>query len=235
MIAAPSSCIWTCSRLMRLAHVRHRHVAMDGDVAGLLVHRQLHGRGVELEEQRRAAERMIRRRPPCAPRHGRRSRHPGDPAQPAPARAAAKRLVVIGAQPSSRSLIADVRARAQDRVAHQHGRARRRRLLVVGHDRGVAHHDRHVVDRHAQLVGADLGEDRSRALADVLRSGVDHHAAVGQQADQRVRQAGGRARLDAQRDATPTTCRLRRLPADQLGRATDGVAPTRRRRACRTG
>ena len=90
-------------------------------------------------------------------------------------------------------------------VAHQHGRAAGRRLLVVGHDRGVAHDDGDPVERHAELLGRDLGEDRPRALAHVRRAGVDDDAAVGQQPDRRVREAGRRPRLEPDRDpATPT-------------------------------
>ena len=99
--------------------------------------------------------------------------------------------------PPSPQLGLDVAAGAQDGVAHQHGRAGGRRLLVVGHDGRVAHDHRDRVDRHAQLLGGDLGKDRPRALADVRRARVDDDAAVGQQADDRVRQAGRRARLDA--------------------------------------
>ena len=61
----------------------------------------------------------------------------------------------------------DVAAGGEDRVAHQHGRAAGRGLLVVRHDRGVAHDDRDPVERRAELVGRDLGEDRPRALAHV--------------------------------------------------------------------
>ena len=78
------------------------------------------------------------------------------------------------------------RQASQDRVAHQHRRAAGRGLLVVRHDGGVAHDDRDPVERRAELLGRDLGEDRPRALAHVGRAGVDDDAAVGEQADGRV-------------------------------------------------
>ena len=91
----------------------------------------------------------------------------------------------------------DGAAAVQDRGAHEHRRPARRRLLVVRHDGGVAHDDGDPVERRAELLGRDLGEDRPRALAHVRRAGVDDDAAVGQQPDGRVGQAGRRARTSA--------------------------------------
>ena len=68
-----------------------------------------------------------------------------------------------------------------------------------GHDGGVAHDDGDPVERRAQLVAGDLGEDRAGALAHVRGAGVDDDAAVGEQAHGRVGEPGRRARLDARR------------------------------------
>ena len=107
--------------------------------------------------------------------------------------------------PSSRAAIARSfawmsRQARRTGVAHEDRRATGRRLLVVRHDGRVAHDDRDPVERRAELVRGDLGEDRAGALAHVRRAGVDDDAAVGEQPDGRVRQAGRRARLEADRD-----------------------------------
>ena len=129
----------------------------------------------------------------------------------------------------------DVAARAQDRVAHEHRRSTGRRLLVVRHDRGVAHDDRHPLERRAELVGGDLGEDRPRALAHVGRAGVDDDAAVDQEPDGRVRQAGRRARLQPDRDAPPATVGRRASPSRSSRPRAGRPPPSRRRPACRPG
>ena len=127
------------------------------------------------------------------------------------------------------------RGSAAGRVAHQHRRAARRGLLVVRDDRGVAHDHRHPVERRAQLLGRDLGEDRPGALAHVGRPGVDDDAPVGEQADGRIRQAGRRPGLEPDRDAAATTGRRRAPPPDHLGRPLDGPGPVAVGRACRPG
>ena len=139
-----------------------------------------------------------------------------------PRRARPRRRLVDALEPGGHrpDLGLDVAAGAQDRVAHQDRRAAGRRLLVVGHDRGVAHDDGDPVERRAELVGGDLGEDRPRALAHVGRAGVDDGAAVGEQPDGRVRQAGRRAGLEPDRDA-PARARP------------DGVSPSRSSRPAR--
>ena len=119
----------------------------------------------------------------------------------------------------------DVAAGEEDRVAHEHGRSARRRLLVVRHDGGVAHHDRHPVERRAELLGGDLGEDRARALAHVGGARVDDDAAVGEQPDGRVGEPGRRPGLQPDREAATATRRRRAPPPDQLGRAPDGPRP----------
>ncbi len=87
----------------------------------------------------------------------------------------------------------DVAAGVEDGIPHEHGRARRRRLLVVRHDRGVAHDDGHPVERGAELLRGDLGKDRPGALAHVRRPGRDDHAAVREEPNGRIREAGRRA------------------------------------------
>ena len=52
----------------RLAGVAHDDVLVDGDVAGLLVHRELDRGAVELVERRAAAERMVGLEHPCGTR-----------------------------------------------------------------------------------------------------------------------------------------------------------------------
>ena len=134
------------------------------------------------------------------------------------------RRVVVGAQAFSQSRL-DVAAGQQDRVAHQHGRARGRRLLVVGHDGRVAADHRHVFDGCAQLIGSDLGKDGLAALPDVLRSGVDDDRPIRQQPDDRLRKAGGGSRLDAECEAAAAALRLWLVPLRQLGGAADRVRP----------
>ena len=129
----------------------------------------------------------------------------------------------------------DVAAGPLDRAAHDHGRATRRGLLVVGHDGGVAHHHGDRLDRHAELFGDDLGEDRPRALAHVGRARVEDRAAVGEEPDGRVGETGRRAGLEPDGDAAAATGRRRRRPADELGRPLQRDAPSRRRPACRRG
>ena len=81
----------------------------------------------------------------------------------------------------------------------------------------------------------DLGEHRPRALAHVGRAGVDDDAAVGQEPDGRVGEAGRRARLDAEGDA-PAAARPGGASPTRSARPPGGPpAPSRRRRACRTG
>ena len=200
---------------------------------------------VELVERRRAAERVVglgllahladaddlAAEPPepardhvadraargrrCGPRRARRrprSRRPPRGARPSPAACA-----WISRHARSTAL------------PMQHRRAAGRRLLVVRHDRGVAHHDRDPVERRAELVGGDLGEDRPRALAHVGRAGVDDDAAVGQQADRRVGEAGRRARLQADRDAATATGAARASPSRssrRLGATVSAQSPS---------
>ena len=94
------------------------------------------------------------------------------------------------------------------------------------------HDDRDPVERRAELLGRDLGEDRAGALAHVGRAGVDDDAAVGQQAHGRVRQPGRRPGLQPDREPATPTGRRRRPPADHLGgplaRASRPVAVGRR-------
>ena len=223
-----------------LADVGHRHVPMDRHVAGLAVDLDLDGRAVELEERGRPAERVIRlgllahladaddlaaeRREPA-------DEHvpDGQDALADPDLAAVhgdRRL--IDAFESGRhrpQLRLDLAAAVEHRRPHQHRGAARRRLLVVRHDRGVAHDDRDPIERRAEFLGRDLGEDRPRPLAHVGRARVDDHAAVGQQSDGGVRQTGRRTGLQPDRDAAPAPGRRRAPPPDELGRATDGLGP----------
>ena len=71
----------------------------------------------------------------------------------------------------------------------------------------------------------DLGEDRPGALAHVGRAGGDDDAAVDEEADRRVGQAGRRAGLEPDRDAAAASRRCRGPPADHLRRALDGLGP----------
>ena len=83
--------------------------------------------------------------------------------------------------------------------------------------------------------GGDLGEDRPGALAHVGRAGVDDDAAVGEQADRRVGQAGRRPGLEPDRDARDRD----RAPAGSPTRSARPLArrsgPSPRRPACRPG
>ena len=81
------------------------------------------------------------------------------------------------------------------------------------------------LDRHAELLGDDLGEDRACALAHVGRAGVEHRAAVGEQPDGRVRQPGRRAGLEADRDPAAAALGHRLAPADHLGGAAQAHRP----------
>ena len=169
----------------RLADVRHRDVAGDDDVAGLPVDLDLDGRAVELEERGGPAERMVRlrllahladaddlaaeRRQPADQDVADRQDAVADPDLAAvdDDLGLVDRLEPGGHRPD---LGLDRPAAVEDRRAHQDRRSAGRRLLVVRHDRGVAHHDRDPVERRAELLGGDLGEDRARALAHVGRA-----------------------------------------------------------------
>ena len=99
-----------------------------------------------------------------------------------------------------------------------------------GHDRRVAADDRDPVDRRPQLLGGDLGEDRARALAHVRGPGGQDDAAVDQQPDRGVGEAGGRALLEADRDAPAAARRHRRSPADPVGGPPHRLGPLAVRR-----
>ncbi len=170
------------ARVERPAHVGDRHVAGDGHVAGGPIDLDLDGGAVELEEGGRATERVVGIRllahlaeaddlaaeaPKAADEdvaHG-----PGALTDAHLAAIDRDRGHVHALEPSGhdRDLRLDVAAGVQDRVAHEHGRAAGRGLLVVWHDGGVAHDDRHPVERRAELLGGDLGEDGARTLAHV--------------------------------------------------------------------
>ena len=129
----------------------------------------------------------------------------------------------------------DVAAGPQHGIAHEYRGAACRRLLVVRHDRGVAHHDRDPVERRAELLRGDLGEDRPGALAHVRRPGVDDDAAVDEEADRRIRQPGRRTGLEPDGDTATATRRRRRVPVDQLAQLDGWPPPSPRRLACRPG
>ncbi len=57
--------------------------------------------------------------------------------------------------------------------------AGRRRLAAVGRDRGIAGDEIEAIDGSAQRVGADLSDDRVRALSDIHRALVKRNSAVG--------------------------------------------------------
>ena len=101
----------------------------------------------------------------------------------------------------------NVGAGPYERSAHEYGRVARRGLQVEGDHGCVSHDDLDLVQRRAQRVGGELGEDRPGALTHVGGAGVDDHAAVGQQAHGGVRQASGGAGLDRDRDATTASGR----------------------------
>ena len=119
----------------------------------------------------------------------------------------------------------DVAAGGQHGVAHQDRGAAGGRLLVVGHDGGVAHDHPDGSERCAQLLSGDLREDGAGTLAHVRGTGVDDDAAVHEQADRRIGESGGGAGLDADGDAAATPGRGRRVPADELRGAADGLLP----------
>ena len=110
-------------------------------------------------------------------------------------------------------------------VAHQHGGAAGRGLLVVRHDRSVTHDDGDRVERRTELLGGDLGEDRPGALAHVRRTGQHDDASVGEQTDGRIRESCGRSGLDAYRDAASVTRDERLVPSDQVGGSAHRLVP----------
>ena len=120
----------------------------------------------------------------------------------------------------------DVATGRQDRVAHQHRRPAGRCLLVVRDDGGVAHDDRDPVERRTRAPAAAIWAKIVRApwpMSDVPAWTID--APVGQQPDGRIRQAGGRPRLEPDGQAATATGRRRTPPPDQLGRPFDGPRP----------
>ena len=79
---------------------------------------------------------------------------------------------------------------------------------------GVAHHDGDAIWRDAELLGGDLFQHRSRALAHVRRAGQDRSAAVEVQAHDRERSGRGRRALEPERNAPAAIGRQRIGPAD---------------------
>ncbi len=71
----------------------------------------------------------------------------------------------------------------------------------------------------------DLRKDRPRSLSHVRGAGQDRRAPVVQEADDRVGRAGGRRRLDADRDPAPAPLGQRVAPADPVGRPAHGLLP----------
>ena len=120
----------------------------------------------------------------------------------------------------------DVAAGVQDGATHDHGRAAGRGLLVVRHDRRVAHHDGDPSTGAPSSSASDLGEDRPRPLAHVRRAGVDDGAAVRQEPDRGIGETGRRAGLEPDGDAAAATGRRRGPPSDELGRPLQRLAPS---------
>ena len=188
----------------RLAHVRHGDVARQGHISRFAIDIHLDRGAVELVERRGAAQRVVR--VGLLPRLADADDLAAETAQPTDEQVANGQNPIVDTDLSTvdsdlalrhpfesnshrADLRVDVAARTEDGVAHQHGRAAGRCLLVVRHDRRVAHDDGHPLQRRAELVGRDLGEDRSRTLAHIGRARIDNHTSVGEEAHRRVGEA----------------------------------------------